>query len=57
MVAGQADLIAVASDGQVTVSPSNSPQSAKPLFDVSIMLPRSYLADTRLKNAVADSLS
>lgn len=34
----------------ITVSQSNSPQSAKPLFDVSVMLPRSYLADTRLKN-------
>ena len=41
----------------ITVSPSSSPQSAKPLFDVSMMLPFSYLADTRLKNAVADSLS
>ena len=41
----------------ITVSPSGSLQSAKTLFDVSMMLPLSYLADTRLKNAVADSLS
>ncbi len=41
----------------ITVSPSSSPQSAKPLFNVSMMLSFSHLADTRLKNAVADSLS
>lgn len=41
----------------ITVSLSSPPQSAKPLFEVSMMLPRSSLSDTRLKNAVADSLS
>ena len=31
--------------------------SAKPLLDVRMMLPLSYLAETRLKKAVADSRS
>ena len=35
---------------------TDTPQSAKPFLDISMMLPLSYLADTRLKNAVADSL-
>ena len=36
--------------------PSSSPHSPKPLFDVRMMLPRSYRADTRVKKAVADLL-
>ena len=37
------------------MSPRSSPHSPKPLFDVRMMLPRSYLAETRVKNAVAAS--
>ena len=35
----------------ITVSPSNSPQSAKLLFNVRMMLPLSYLVDTKLSIA------
>ena len=41
----------------ITLSPSNSPRSPKPLLVVRMMLPRSYRADTRVKKAVADSRS
>ena len=41
----------------ITVSPSSSPHSAKPLLDVRMMLPLSYLAEIRLKKAVAASRS
>ena len=34
-----------------------SPHSPKPLLEVSMMLPRSYLAETRVKKAVAASRS
>ena len=43
-------------DVAATVSPSSSPQSTKPLFEASMILPRSYVADARLNYAVADSL-
>ena len=41
----------------MTVSPKSSSHSPKPLLDVRMMLPRSYLADTSVKKAVADSRS
>ena len=37
----------------ITASPSTSPHSANPLFEVRMILPRSYLAETRAKRAVA----
>ena len=41
----------------MTVSPSSSPHSPNPLLEVRMILPRSYLADTKVKKAVADSRS
>ena len=41
----------------LTVSPSNAPRSAKPSLDVRMMLALSYLAEIRLKKAVAASRS
>ena len=41
----------------MTVSPSSSPHSPNPLLEVRMILPRPYLADTKVKKAVADSRS
>ena len=41
----------------MTESPSSSPHSPKPLLEVRMMLPRSYLAETRVKKAVAAARS
>ena len=37
----------------MTLYPRDSPHSPKPVLEVRIMEPLSYLADTRVKNAVA----
>ena len=41
----------------MTVSPRSSPHSQKPLLEVRMILPPSYLADTRVNRAVAASRS
>ena len=41
----------------ITESPSSSPHSPNPLLEVRMMLSLSYLADTRVKKAVAAARS